>query len=314
MKITTVAVVRNGETVTRLPQAQIKDDGTIWKIGRPLINITAKATISYGIDNIKAALKENRAKDIPYGCFAKLGENEGGMIVVRDDDRAALIAALDSTTTPAQKAQKAQAEKKIKIHISSRGWGDYTPVEWTGAVDTPTATILTESKQLLANGHDVDERNQTDSELIEKINEAKTLWTKKQAQKAKKKAAEKKAKEEKELRKSRAKMTTKKETIMDEGGKTTAAHHSVTLSGKTYKFVDRNVFDAGRCVNPTYEIAPGLSGGLANIDQQTGIRYWMTFDPDKGGWYKVRDMIATEQNAYEYVLEFGYYANSQIRM
>jgi hypothetical protein len=67
-------------------------------------------------------------------------------------------------------------------------------------------------------------------------------------------------------------MDTALETITDEGGETKIAHHTVTLpNGSQFRFADRNVFDFGRVINPDYEIAPGIRGGLRNGD------VWETF-------------------------------------
>jgi len=72
--------------------------------------------------------------------------------------------------------EKAEAEKaahQITIHLSTRGWGDYSSVEWTGDCRTPNNLILAECKSLLANSYDVDQPNQTDDDIIGKINDAK---------------------------------------------------------------------------------------------------------------------------------------------
>ena len=47
----------------------------------------------------------------------------------------------------------------MKIYLSSRGWGDYSPLNWTGDITRPDADILAECKDLLINGCDVDKRN-----------------------------------------------------------------------------------------------------------------------------------------------------------
>ena len=55
------------------------------------------------------------------------------------------------------------------VTLSSRGWGDYSPVVWTGDIDRADADILAECRQLLATERDVDDRNQSDADILAKI-------------------------------------------------------------------------------------------------------------------------------------------------
>jgi hypothetical protein len=69
---------------------------------------------------------------------------------------------------PAQKIEAAKvAEATIKL--STRGFGEYSPVAWTGDINRTDAEIIAECKDLLAKGHDVDNRNQSDDEILAKI-------------------------------------------------------------------------------------------------------------------------------------------------
>ena len=63
------------------------------------------------------------------------------------------------------KAQYIAGERQIKVYLSSCGWGDYSPVEWTGSSKTPKDTFLAEARRLLSGG-DADNPNQTDDELM----------------------------------------------------------------------------------------------------------------------------------------------------
>ena len=57
----------------------------------------------------------------------------------------------------------------IRIVLSTRGMCEYSPVVWTGDADRADADILAECRQLLATGHDVDERDQSDADIMAKI-------------------------------------------------------------------------------------------------------------------------------------------------
>lgn len=97
------------------------------------------------------------------------------------------------------------------------------------------------------------------------------------------------------------------EEITDEGGKTKCAHHVVEVNGTcTFTFSERSVFDFGIAINPEYEIAPGMSGGLSNVDDDKK-RYWMTF---KHPIYQVGDEQGDIDFCYakekEFVLPEGY--------
>jgi len=59
------------------------------------------------------------------------------------------------------------------IRLSARGWGDYSPLVWTGDITRTDNEILAECRELLIRGHDVDNRNQSDDEILAKINAAR---------------------------------------------------------------------------------------------------------------------------------------------
>ena len=91
-----------------------------------------------------------------------------------------LIGGHDILTTGERKiADKIDKDKQeivdntVTIYLSSRGWGDFSPLEWAGDIRKPDADIMDECKKLLQNGYDVDMPNIADDELINKINQAR---------------------------------------------------------------------------------------------------------------------------------------------
>lgn len=76
----------------------------------------------------------------------------------------------------------------------------------------------------------------------------------------------------------------------DEDGKTTCYHYKITHieSGRVFKFSDRNVFDAGRCINPEYEIHPDWGmGGLIGYETK---QVWIKTEPcEVSGYVSARD-------------------------
>lgn len=54
----------------------------------------------------------------------------------------------------------------VSIRLSSRGWGDYIPLSWSGDIRRPQAEIVAECRALLKDGHDVDHRDLTDEAIL----------------------------------------------------------------------------------------------------------------------------------------------------
>jgi hypothetical protein len=77
----------------------------------------------------------------------------------------------------AQAAQDIITARTVKIYLSSCGWGDYSACEWVGDITRPDAEILAECKHLLTTGHDIDQPNPADDELLSKITVARDKWT-----------------------------------------------------------------------------------------------------------------------------------------
>jgi len=63
------------------------------------------------------------------------------------------------------------------IHLSSRGWGDYAPLVWTGNLARPDAEIVAECVHLLAVAHDVDTRHQSQDDIRRLLADARKRET-----------------------------------------------------------------------------------------------------------------------------------------
>ena len=73
----------------------------------------------------------------------------------------------------AKKEAQEKARNILTVYLSSRGWGDFSPVVWSGNVDTADAEIVRQSQELLASEHDVDQPNQTEEQILAKIAHAR---------------------------------------------------------------------------------------------------------------------------------------------
>lgn len=98
--------------------------------------------------------------------YAGMWNNQIGLY---QDEIDAVVAAEEEIRV----AIKLKAERTIRITLSTRGWGDFEPVKWVGDKDTPDAQILAECRHLLDTEHDVDNRNQSDEEIIALIHSAR---------------------------------------------------------------------------------------------------------------------------------------------
>lgn len=118
-----------------------------------------------------------------------------------------------------------------------------------------------------------------------------------------------KAKQEK-IRKEKEKVEKRRKTLdieilkkgKNEGSDGTDYYAIVKLIDPTTKesltFNCRNVFDVGYVINPEYEIAKGIKGGII-IDNQ-----WHDFKSGKG-WYPVRELTEFEKQCIDYLREFS---------
>jgi len=71
-----------------------------------------------------------------------------------------------------RQAEEETAKHTVSVHLSSRGMGDYQPVCVDIDVRKSESEWLESARNALDKAHDVDSPNQTDEELLEKINTA----------------------------------------------------------------------------------------------------------------------------------------------
>ena len=108
--------------------------------------------------------------------------------VVLDKASSEAIRALSRDTherrVAAARASKPQESKpQLRIYLSSRGWGDYAPLAWTGSIDTPNETILEECKSLFDTEYDVD-MSYNENRVKAAIDQAKAEYHKKAAERS----------------------------------------------------------------------------------------------------------------------------------
>jgi hypothetical protein len=172
-------VVRGTECKLTLPSSGvlIKDDGSLWYSGTPLLGCAEPQDR----DLCKELVKSKKFDSIPAKFFVKLGENENGVW-------AGWTSEYEKHPAKLLKDKKEAEEKKIKensvsIHLSTRGWGDYSSVVWYGDITKPFSEIVAECQKLLKTGHDVDHKVQSDEEVLQKIKIAHEKWLGEQAPK-----------------------------------------------------------------------------------------------------------------------------------
>lgn len=115
------------------------------------------------------------------------------------------------------------------------------------------------------------------------------------------------------IKKSIASINTSERAITDEGGRTKMYTHTITFhDGEKLTFTERNVFDFGIVINPSYSVVPGaMPGGLCvNCD---GCYQWHKFNNNEG-WAPVRKLTKNETTALNYLEVFGKFARHSIRM
>ncbi len=121
-----------------------------------------------------ADIKIKKYDQIPAEAWVRLGYNDNG--IWAGDDEAWETHPAKVAQDLAEATEKERERKQVTISLSLRGWGDYSPVEWCGDITRPDAEILGECKALLISGHDVDNPNQSDAEILTKITSARAHW------------------------------------------------------------------------------------------------------------------------------------------
>jgi len=174
-------IARDGDTKLDLHDATIRADGTIWAQGMPVLGITDPAVKA----RVAAASRAKRFADIPADAYTRLGDNPNGLWAGTPDEWA---------THPARIARQAAIDAsqavQAQITLSTRGWGDYSPLTWIGDITRPDADIMTECRERLATGHDVDHPSPTDAGLLAMIHAARAAWQARPAREAARRHAE----------------------------------------------------------------------------------------------------------------------------
>lgn len=180
-------IVRGNERKLTLPgpSITIKSDGTIWLSGNPILGIEAAAEKT----RIAELARAKKFDQIPAIYFTRLGDNPNGLWAGDDATWANHPAKIADDLKAAAKA--AEEAKIITIYLSSRGWGDFSSVEWRGDITRPAADILSECREALDKGIDVDNAKQTDADLLAKIKAAREKRESAPARKAVAEAEEK---------------------------------------------------------------------------------------------------------------------------
>ena len=173
-------IIKGTERKLRIPgqSVEIKTDGTIWVSGNPLLGIEDQ----YEKSRIVALINAKKIGQIPVEYFTRLGDNANGLWAGDD----AAWEQHPAKQAEYQKAQDREAKesKMVTIYLSSRGRGDYSPVEWRGDITRPVNEILEECRKALETGFDVDNPNQSDAELMANIVAAHEKWEGAPARKA----------------------------------------------------------------------------------------------------------------------------------
>lgn len=167
-------VVRGAELKLSLPapSVKIKADGTIWYQGVPLLGVGADEDKKAEMSKL---VKAGKYSEIPSEYYARMGDNANGLWV--GDDEAWAKHPVKIAEDKKRAAKEIEDKKTVRIYLSSRGWGDYSSLEWVGDITRPDSEIIKECKELLANGHDVDKPNQSDDDILKRIKEARARWS-----------------------------------------------------------------------------------------------------------------------------------------
>jgi len=182
----TIKIARNNKLTMTIPfdQITIKADGTIWKGAFPLLGVTDPAEKKQISDLVRAG----KFSEIPAKYFTRMGDNENGLWAGTDEE-------WEKHPGNAQAKKEFEAmvkrdAKRVTIMLSTRGWGDYSPLEVEIDITRPDCEIIAECKKALANGHDVDCRDQSDEEILKKVNTARQKLNAPAPQKTDREAAE----------------------------------------------------------------------------------------------------------------------------
>lgn len=165
-------VVRDNEIKLELPGPSItvKSNGTLWMDHIPILGIEDPVEKT----RIATLVRAGKYDQIPDVYFTRLGENPNGLWTGTDEDWDKHPAKVAQDRKVIEKV--AEEAKQVRIYLSARGWGDFSPAEWVGDITRPDAEILAECKSRLAEGDDIDQPNQSDEEIMSKIAKSRADW------------------------------------------------------------------------------------------------------------------------------------------
>jgi len=176
-----------------------------------------------------------------------------------------------------QNAERETLKHTIEVYLSSRGWGDYSPV--TVKIDTrkSEAEWIKTARHALEIENDVDEKNMTDDEILSKINAV----IKERDEKAARKLQREQKNKEREERRKLYTVTTHK-TVQAWGGEETGqdGFWDATVTdkdGNATRVIIRNVFDFGYYGYP-YRLAGTGTDNVFNED------VWTQTERDAVAW------------------------------
>ena len=160
--------VISGEVKLRIPNCTIRSNGTIWGCGD-----TIPVILTSGLPNSDDLKKKymplveaKRFSEIDDAHFARLGVTRDTLVELEEDyNRRPLHPAVAAR----QAEQKELEDNRIVVHLSTRGWGDYSSVEWRGDRRRPVKEIVAKCQKLLKEGHDVDQPEQPDELVANKV-------------------------------------------------------------------------------------------------------------------------------------------------
>jgi hypothetical protein len=165
----TIKIARNNELKLTIPadQITIKADGTLWKGATPLLGVEDPAEKKQIGDLVRAG----KFSEIPAKYFTRMGDNENGLWAGTDEEWEKHPGCLQAKKD--FEAMTKRDAKRVTIILSTRGWGDYSPLKVEIDISRPDCEIIADCRKALEEGHDVDHCDQSDEEILEKVNKAR---------------------------------------------------------------------------------------------------------------------------------------------
>jgi len=169
-----ISDLKTNKSLLRIPQVTERSDGTLWAANNTIpIIVTRHLDDAESIKATyqKAGKKVGEIVDPAHQARLGIGgqNSEKAFRVELDRDYSERMSKQWAADA---KAQKEHESNQVRIFISTRGWGDFSSLDWTGDRRTPTEQILSEMRSKIENGCDVD-TNPTDQELLALIKKAK---------------------------------------------------------------------------------------------------------------------------------------------